>query len=104
LRALTCATAKVTWLRWLLTDFGIALSSSTLVHCDNTGAISIAQDSMKHELTKHIGVDCFYVQYGIQEKIVDLQYICPRGFSLQTYLTRFTLELIIVFFFQTQCG
>jgi hypothetical protein len=40
---------------------------------------------MKHELTKHISVDCFYVQYDAQEKIVDLQYICPRRFNLQIY-------------------
>jgi hypothetical protein len=53
-------TAEVTWLRWLLTDFGVALSS-TPVHCDRTSAINIAQDPVKHELTKYVGVDCFYV-------------------------------------------
>jgi hypothetical protein len=40
--ALACVTAKVTWLRWLLADFGVAHSSSTSVHCDSNGAISIA--------------------------------------------------------------
>jgi hypothetical protein len=41
LRALACVTAEVTWLRWLLADFGVTLSSSTHVHFDSTGAISI---------------------------------------------------------------
>jgi hypothetical protein len=75
LRALACVTAEVTWLWWILADFGVALSSSTPVHCDNTGAISIAQDPVKHELTKHVGVDCFDVRSGIQDKIVSLQYV-----------------------------
>jgi hypothetical protein len=61
LRALDCVTAEVTWLWWLLADFGVALSSSTHVHCDSTGAISIARDPVKYELTKHVGVDCFNV-------------------------------------------
>jgi hypothetical protein len=60
LHALACVTAEVTWLRWLLIDFGVALSS-TPVHRDNTGAISIVQDPVKHELSKHVGVNCFYV-------------------------------------------
>jgi hypothetical protein len=32
----------------------------TPVLSDSTGAISIARDPVKHELTKHIGVDAFY--------------------------------------------
>jgi hypothetical protein len=41
LHAFACVTVEVTWLRWLLADFCVALSS-TSVHCDSTGAISIA--------------------------------------------------------------
>jgi hypothetical protein len=68
---LACVAAEVTWLRWLLADFAVA-PSSTSVHCDSTSAISIAQDPLKHELTKHVGVDCFYVRSAIQDKIVAL--------------------------------
>jgi hypothetical protein len=45
------------------------------VHCDSIGAISIAQDPVKHELTKHVGVDCFYVRSTIQDKIVAFRYV-----------------------------
>jgi hypothetical protein len=54
LHALGCVTAEVTWLKWFLDDFGVALSSSMPVHCDSIGTISIAQDSVKHELAKHV--------------------------------------------------
>jgi hypothetical protein len=89
--------AEVTWLRWLLAEFGVALSS-TPVHCESTGAINIAQDLVKHELTKHVGVDCFYVRSAVQDKIIALQYV-PSEIQLADLLTKATLELNIVFFF-----
>jgi hypothetical protein len=52
-------TAEVTWLWWLLKDFGVSVSMSTLLS-DSTGAISIAHDPIKHELTKHVGVDAHF--------------------------------------------
>ncbi|EMS49960.1 hypothetical protein TRIUR3_23842 [Triticum urartu] len=33
-------------------------------------AISIARDPVKHELTKHIGVDAFYVRAGVQDQAI----------------------------------
>jgi hypothetical protein len=43
LHALAYVTTEVTWLRCLQDDFGVSLFSSTHVHCDSTGAISIVQ-------------------------------------------------------------
>ena len=62
LRAMATVTAEVTWLRWLLEDFGVTVSTPTPLSSDSTGAISIARDPVKHELTKHIGVDASYMQ------------------------------------------
>ncbi|WVZ53061.1 hypothetical protein U9M48_004051 [Paspalum notatum var. saurae] len=59
----------------LLVDFVVDLSSSTPVHCYNTGAISIAQDPVKHQLTKHIGINCFYVRSAVQDQVVVLHYV-----------------------------
>jgi hypothetical protein len=57
LRALARTTAEISWLRWLLADFGVDSSHSTLLRCDNTSAIQIANNPVKHKLTKHVGVD-----------------------------------------------
>jgi hypothetical protein len=35
-------------------DFGVSIMTPTPVFSDSTGAISIARDPVKHELTKHI--------------------------------------------------
>jgi hypothetical protein len=69
LRAIASMTAKVTWLRWLPEDFGVSLLS------DNTGAISIARDPMKHELTKHIGVDASFVRTDARSSMCLPRYV-----------------------------
>jgi hypothetical protein len=58
--AMTPVTAEVTWLWWMLKDFDVSVSMSTPLLSDSTWAISIARDLVKHELTKHIGVDAYY--------------------------------------------
>jgi hypothetical protein len=44
----------------LLDDFGISVSMPTSLLSDSTEAISITRDPVKHELTKHIGVDAHF--------------------------------------------
>jgi hypothetical protein len=68
-------TTEVTWLRWLLEDFGVSITTPTSLLSDSTGDISIAQDPVKHELTKHIGVDAFFVRTVVHAQILALQYV-----------------------------
>jgi hypothetical protein len=72
LRAMALLTAEVTWLRWLLADFGISVTIPTPVLSDSTGAISIARDPVKHKLTKHIVVDAFYTRAQVQAQVITL--------------------------------
>jgi hypothetical protein len=75
LRAMALLIAEVTWLRWLLADFGVSITTSTPLLSDSTGAISITRDPVKHELTKHIGVDAFYTRVQVQAHVIALQYV-----------------------------
>jgi hypothetical protein len=80
-------TAKVTWLRWLLEDFGISISMSTPLLSDSTGAISIARDPVKYELTKYIGVDAHFTRSQVQDGVVTLQYV-PSELQLTDFFTK----------------
>jgi len=80
-------TAEVTWLRWLLADFGVSVSIPTPLLTDSTGAISIARDPVKHELTKHIGVDAYYTRAQVQDGVVTLRYV-PSELQLADFLTK----------------
>jgi hypothetical protein len=68
-------TTEVTWLRWLLADFGVPVTTPTPLLSDSTGAISIARDPVKHELTKHIGVDAFYARANVQDQVIVLHFV-----------------------------
>jgi hypothetical protein len=65
LQAMALLTTEVTWLWWLLANFGVFVTTPTPLLSDSTGAISIARDPVKHELTKHIGVDAFYTRANV---------------------------------------
>jgi hypothetical protein len=72
---MTLVTTLVTWLRWLLGDFGVFVSVSIPLLCDNTRALSIARDPVKYELTKHISVDAHFTRSRVQDSVVALQYV-----------------------------
>ena len=80
-------TAEVTWLRWLLEDFGVPVTTPTTLLSYSLGAINIARDPMKHELTKHIGVDAYYVRAAVQDHVIALQYV-PSELQLADFFTK----------------
>jgi hypothetical protein len=87
LRALATTTTEIVWLRWLLADFGVSCDVAIALPCDNIGAIQIANDPMKHELTKHIGVDAFFTRSHCQQKTISLQYV-PSELQLANFFTK----------------
>jgi hypothetical protein len=56
--AMTSTTKEIVWLRCLLADMGVFLSHPTPMYCDNQSSIQIAHNSVFHEQTKHIEIDC----------------------------------------------
>jgi hypothetical protein len=53
-------TVEVTWLWWLIENFGVSVSMSTPLLSDSIRDINIACDPVKHELTKHTDVDAHF--------------------------------------------
>ena len=80
-------TAEVTWLRWLLEDFGVPTTAPTPPSTNNTSAISNARDPVKHELTKHIGVDASYMRSQVHDQVVSLHHV-PSEVQLADFFTK----------------
>ena len=80
-------TAEVIWLWWLLEDFCVSATTSTPLLSDSTGAISNAGDPVKHELTKHIGVDAHFVHVVVQDQTLALYYV-PSELQLADFFTK----------------
>jgi hypothetical protein len=70
----------------------VSATGPTPLSFDSTGAISIAWDPMKHEPTKHIGVDASYMR-SIR---LCLSIMCLQRFSSQISSQRHRLGHTIV--------
>jgi hypothetical protein len=68
-------TGEVTWLRWLLDIFCIFVMTPTTLLSDATCVIRIASDFVKHDLTKHIGLDASFVHASVQDLVIVLLYV-----------------------------
>ncbi|KAG7547985.1 Integrase catalytic core [Arabidopsis suecica] len=84
-RAMKQLTNELTWLKALLKDLRVEQDTPITMHCDNKAAIYIASNSVFHERTKHIEVDC----HKVREKIV-------QGVTLPCY-TRSEDQLADIF-------
>jgi hypothetical protein len=59
----------------LFKDFDVFVSIPTSLLSNNTWAISIACDPIKHEFTKNIVIDAHFTQSQVQDDIVAPQYV-----------------------------
>ena len=55
-------------------------------HLLYTSAINIARDPVKHELTKHIGVDAYYTRAQVQDDVIALHYV-PSELQVTNFFT-----------------
>ncbi|XP_019085563.1 PREDICTED: uncharacterized protein LOC109126461 [Camelina sativa] len=69
-RAMRKLTNELTWLKALLKDLGVDSKKQITIHCDNEAVIHIATNSVFHERTKHIEVDCHKVREKIEEGVI----------------------------------
>ena len=60
-RAMATATSEAIWIRNLLHSLRVPVPAAQL-YCDNQAALHIATDSIFHERTKHIEIDCHFVR------------------------------------------
>ncbi|PKU83116.1 Retrovirus-related Pol polyprotein from transposon TNT 1-94 [Dendrobium catenatum] len=74
-RALSAGLSDVLWLRRLAQELGIPQQSPTLIYCDNTSAIAIAQNPVFHARTKHIEIDYHFIRQHLDSKEIRLVHI-----------------------------
>ncbi|KAL0846891.1 hypothetical protein Bca101_020137 [Brassica carinata] len=64
-RAMLKLTNELVWIKGILKHLEIEQNTPMTMHCDNQAAIHIASNSVFHERTKHIEVDCHKVRQMI---------------------------------------
>nr|MCH9869351.1 hypothetical protein [Serratia marcescens] len=86
-RAMAHLVSEVLWLRALLRDLGVHINSPTPLLCDNQAAIHIAENPVFHEKTKHIEVDCHFVQNELERKVISFSHVTSSS-QLADVLTK----------------
>jgi len=61
-KAMSTAVKEMLWLRKLMNDLWIDASEASVLYCDNTAAIHIANNSVFHERTKYLDLACHLVR------------------------------------------
>ena len=74
-RAMASTTREIVWLRRLLSDMGVSLPSPSPMYCDNKSAIQIAHNSVFHERTKHIEIDCHITRHHLKHGAITLPFV-----------------------------
>ncbi|KAK6151159.1 hypothetical protein DH2020_016091 [Rehmannia glutinosa] len=74
-RAMATTACEIVWLRWLLADMGVFLDRPTPLHCENKSAIQIIRNTVFHERTKHIEIDCHIIRHYYQTGIITLPFV-----------------------------
>nr|GEY54553.1 hypothetical protein [Tanacetum cinerariifolium] len=73
--AMAVTTSEILWLRWLVANMGVRISHSIPLHCDNRSAIQIACNSVFHEHTKQIQIDCHFTRHHLEARTISLAFV-----------------------------
>ena len=66
--------SQILWMVAILRDFGLNFKSVPLL-CDNTSAISLANNPIEHSRTKHIDVRFHFLRDHNEKGDIELSYI-----------------------------
>uniref|UniRef100_A0A6N2K4J6 Reverse transcriptase Ty1/copia-type domain-containing protein n=1 Tax=Salix viminalis TaxID=40686 RepID=A0A6N2K4J6_SALVM len=80
---------KLYWIRMLMKELGVLLSSTPTIWCDNIGAIALASNLVFHARTKHIEVDYHFIREKVLNKDIQVKYI-----STQDQIDQSLMEII----------
>ena len=74
-RSMAAITCELKWLKGLLLSLGVHHPKAIPLFCDSQSALHIAQNSIFHERTKHIEVDCHFVCDAIRDGLIAPSYM-----------------------------
>ena len=80
-RALSHGICEGVFLQRMLSELGITSNCPMKLLYDNKAAISIAKSLVHHDSTKHVEIDCHFMEEKLDSGIAALEYI-PSGMQI----------------------
>jgi hypothetical protein len=77
-RALSQGVFEVLWVKYLLSELKLLRKGPLRVWCDNQSAISISNNQVQHDRTKHVEIDRFFIKEKFDARIISLSHINSR--------------------------
>jgi hypothetical protein len=77
-RAMALGVTKMSWLRALLVELKIDQRAQIKLWCDNKSVISIANNHVQHDRTKHIEIDRFFIKEKLNSGLLELGHVSTR--------------------------
>ncbi|KAL0374379.1 UNVERIFIED_CONTAM: Retrovirus-related Pol polyprotein from transposon RE2 [Sesamum radiatum] len=77
-RSMASAACELTWLTYLLTDFGILVQLPVPFYCDNKAALHITENPVFHERTKHLEIDCHIVRDKFKDGLIQPTFVSSK--------------------------
>ena len=74
-RGIKSGLTEILWLRKLMTELDLRPALPCRLFCDNKAAISISENPVQHDRTKHVEVDRHFIKENIEAKVVEMPYV-----------------------------
>ena len=71
-RGIAKGITEVLWIKKLITEIGFPLQLPSQLKCDNREAISISENPVQHDRTKHIEVERHFIKEKIEDSSIEL--------------------------------
>jgi len=71
-------TSELEWISHLLIDLRVPLQLPITMHCDDMAAQHIASNSVFHERTKYLNIDCHYTRDKLLEGFMQTSYVTSK--------------------------
>jgi hypothetical protein len=77
-RVMALSVTEMLWLRALLFELKMNQGTQMKLWCDNKSAISIANNPVQHDRTKHIEIDRFFIKEKLNSRLLELGHVSTK--------------------------
>jgi len=77
-RSMSATTSELEWVSYILHDLQVSISLPFTLYCDNKTAIHILENSVFHERTKHLRIDCHYTRDKLLEGLLKTTHVSSQ--------------------------
>lgn len=81
------ATAELLWIKSLLSELQINITSKTVLRCDNLSIVSLTANPVLHGRSKHIELDLHFVREKVLQGIIEVNHL-PNTYQRADILTK----------------